>query len=321
MPDTPSSGVYNYIPTMDCLSTVAWQAANFMTTAGITSVAVTMVQSPLESLRANWTNTQRIFPACAGLALVRFLYTGLAPGLASSGVRTAYITTAKNTEPSVERDAVEKRAVWKRAGYVVMVALGEVAITQIPETKKDLLKFGVVPWNFCWQGAHNRFKLVKLGCGARVATMSTNFFSLCMGEEYGALISSGGCAAAGALSGMAAALLSHPFIYYRSVILKQVVIKADQLEAPSLKEVLAEAKARVKREGPLLTVKKLTKDFASDLKVNAPLRMASTALTFVVLSGVSQKLGAYPLARWSLFGGSATASEEELPCSSMNKLA
>jgi hypothetical protein len=321
MPDTPFSGDYKYIPTMDSLSAVVWQTANFMTTAGITSVAVTMVQSPLDSLRANWTNTQRVFPACAGLALVRFLYTGLAPGLASSGVRTAYVTTAKNAGSSAEKDTGEKRSIWTGAAYAIMVALGEVIITQLPETKKDLLKFGVVPGSFCWQGPHNRFKLAKLGCGARLATTSTNFFSLCVGEEYGSLASSGGCVAVGALSGMTAALVSHPFVYYRSIILRQVTTKGEQLEVPSLKEVVAEAKAQVKKEGILPSAKKCTKGFVADLKGNVPLRMASTALTFVALSGVSRALGAYPLARWGLFSSLARVSEEEVLKPSCRELA
>ncbi len=328
--EKPSTATYS--PSMETLSGMGWQAANFVTVLVVVSTSIALVHSPINSLMLNRIQYGRALPRSsetnAGvLAAVRSLYTGMGSNLAGSGVRTAYVTGAKKNGNGA--DATEGQGLGQdasndeseltleiknplespstRVGYVMAVSLGDVLLTNFFETRSHLTKLGVIKADFNWKIAHNFIKLNTTAISMRYGAAMVSFSALCMGEEYISNLipvsaQSGNHFIAGAVSGMGAAILSFPFSYYRDIVLSKSVVMNGQLITPSAFGPAVDALHHAKTMGLLQIVKCTAKEFV----VQLPLRMARTGATFALVSGVGAALGKEPIARFA--GGSAATS-------------
>ena len=325
---TPSeSPTANYSPSWpETLSHVGYQAANFIIPLAIISTSVALVQSPINTLllkRIQQNNRPIPSPSSemnVGFFMAaRSLYTGMGANLAGSGARTAYVTgvkksgygtevveeTSKGGEEGLLKDVLEQKRDVKtvsinsfaRVGYVAAVSLGDVVITNFHDTKSALLKLGTIDARFKSNSYHSLFKMGTSGMGARYGAAMVNFSALCMGEEY---VSSWmpeeehskNHFISGAISGMFAAVFSLPFSYYRDYALSKVTVSHGKLVTPSTRGLIADALVQAKAAGFAQTVK----DMSKRLLVDAPLRMGRTGAVFGLVTGISDALGAEPLA-------------------------
>ena len=316
--ETASTLRSTYSPTMERLSGVGWEVANFVTVLAVTSASIVMVQSPISGLILNKIKLGRAMPDTnAGiLVAVRTLYAGAGSNLAASSARTVYVTGAKknghgtetNEGPVVEEGpheiAIESndgQKLTKNAhahyGKVAIFALGDACVTQIPEVKGQLTKLNIIDHHFKWRGAHNLFRLSKAGLGVRFSTSLVNFSALCVVEgHYAELIPIRDPVlkhfVAGAASGMTAAVSTLPLTYYRDFRLSRATVVDGKLVMPRPLNIMNMALGHIKQVGVVHALTQVAQQFV----VQAPLRMLSVGATFALVSSISEALGKEPLA-------------------------
>ena len=67
------------------------------------------------------------------------------------------------------------------------ISLGDVMVTQLPETKGQLIKARVIDNQFNSRTLHNLIKLGTMGFGSRLSGGFINFSALCIVEQFYAL--------------------------------------------------------------------------------------------------------------------------------------
>lgn len=307
----------SYLPTMETLSTVGWQAANFSFTVFLTSGLITLVHSPLNSFMLNQIKHGRFLPETnIGLALVmRNLYAGFGACFAGTGTRTAYMSGVKKIEHEVKNDGeisseeniresikttkgrgTQFKRLSEQLGYYSAISLGELVVTQVSEVLSQLQKLNIIDQKFKWYTPYNLYKLSITTSGARFGFALINFISLCGVENFYAqqmsiddLKAKHFCA--GAASGMTAAVFSYPFSYYRDYRLSKVVVVNGCLSVSTVLNYVTGVVEHIKTVGMMPVVKGLAKEFCAQ----APLRMARTGTRFALIAGVSAACGEEPL--------------------------
>ena len=299
-----SAAATNYAPSFSTLACRGWQAANWLTVVVVTSTSIALVQSPLNSLMINHIKHGKALPSVmqsrgGRLAIVQALYAGLGSNFAGSSARTAYVTGAKKNN-SIESSelslAEDRKPFFQSVGYVTAISLGDVMVTQLPETKGQLIKARVIDYQFNSRTLHNLIKLGTMGFGSRLSGGFINFSALCIVEQfYAGYMPCSDVRAnhflAGAASGMTAAIFSYPCSYYRDYLISKSTVIDGKLQVPGALSLARDAHTYVKKIGMHPAAQQVMKEFI----IQAPLRMARTSATFALVSGMSALLGELPL--------------------------
>ncbi|WP_133128102.1 hypothetical protein [Legionella nagasakiensis] len=309
---TTSRPVARYFPfpSMETLSAFGWQAANFTTTVAATSTAIALVQNPLNGIMANLMRHGTVLaplgPGAGRLAAIRGLYAALGSSMVGSSLRTTYVTGAKKATAEVGAEEVKPEvgsgSVVQRVGLVGAISFGDLAVTKVPATREFLHKLHVIPPDFRMT-FYNFRQMAATGFFARYSGGLVSFSALCLVEGvYARYMPFGNEAtrhfAAGAASGMTAAVLSYPFAYYADSLLYRASAGPDgRLRIPGLLDIGKEVTTYIREIGFIEASKKAGRDFLKQ----APVRMARTSLTFAIVAGVSAALGSEPLARVGFF--------------------
>jgi hypothetical protein len=322
MKDAPASSasqsVASYAPSAETLSFSDWQAANWIAVIATTSIAIALVQTPLNSVMINYIKHSQaippsIEPRSGFLAAAQTLYAGLGANFAGSGARTAYVTGARKInatekgEPlgiedtahsvsSVREKSRPTKSFFRDFGYVGLISLGDVLVTQVPETKALLINAKVIDKKFNLKTSHNLFKLGATGFFARFSGGLVNFTALCVVEGVYARNmpfddDRVNHFLAGAASGMTAAIFSYPCSYYRDYLISKAFAEDGKLQVPSALSLVDDLRSHIKKVGLSVTAKQAAKEFA----VQAPLKMARTGATFALISGIAAVMGEEPL--------------------------
>ncbi|MBX9702911.1 MAG: hypothetical protein K2X39_02035 [Silvanigrellaceae bacterium] len=284
---------------------LAWSAFNFTVVAGLTNAAIVAVQSPVKTLLVNLTKNNSAIPSFTGgtLGFIRAMYAGTSASLSSSAARTAYVTNARNNKPGEElvekpsKPGEQAKSFFNtQATYVMCTALGDILVTQIPESLSTLKKVpGLLPQDFKWHTPSNAYRLMGGGFGARYCSGMVNFTALCVGEEMIAnnlTIENKETkhAVAGALSGMGAGLLSYPFAVFKDYSLVNMTVNNGQLVNKGTFILGKELLQKVK-ENPKEALGSFSKNAAKQL----PIRLGLSSLIFAIVAGMGEALGAEPL--------------------------
>ncbi|AHE65612.1 hypothetical protein [Legionella oakridgensis] len=302
----------HYIPSPETLSTFGWQASNFVVTVATTSTAIALVQNPLNGIVANLmrhgTVLAPVGPGAGRLAAVRGLYAALGSSMVGSSLRTTYVTGAKKATAEVGVEEIKPEVevsgsgVVQRVGLVSAISFGDLAVTKIPATREFLHKLHVIPDDFK-MNFYNFRQMAATGFFARYSGGLVSFSALCLVEGVYARYmpfshESTRHFAAGAASGMTAAVFAYPFSYYADSVLYRARLGSDgRLQIPGLLDAGREVAAYVREVGFVEASKKAGRDFLKQ----APVRMARTGLTFAIVAGVSAALGSEPLASIGFF--------------------
>lgn len=297
-----SSGRQLSVPSRNEVHQIIWNTANFTTIAAITSASIVAVQSPIKTVLLNTTKHGTLIPTYSGgiLGLVRLLYAGTSASLSGSAMRTVYVTGAKNNRP-VE-DVSDKKWVSKKTvpeaqvGYVVCAALGDIAVTQIPESLSQLKKVpGLLPPGFKWRTLNNASQLMMGGFAPRFAAGMVNFSCLCVVEQEVSQRlpikdNKSKHFVAGAVSGMTAAFCSYPFSAFKDYTLVQARVADGRLVNKGTIAVMKEMVQAVYAQP-----RQVSSAFFKNAAKQLPLRMGLTGVIFSIVAGVGETLGNEPL--------------------------
>ena len=325
------------MPSEKRLSTIGWGVANLSVVVTVTSGILSLVQSPIDSLRFNKIQTKRYLPPLSltqvGVTTAfRFLYSGLTAHFASSSIRSAYTITAKKipstTEPHTEIEArLNEQAIepgkhnlksssknMMPFGVFASISLGETLLTQVPGVISDLKKLKTIDSQFKWRSPNNFYKLATTGVVAKFSGAMVNFTALCLiedkihrrmpfkNEPLNHLL-------AGALCGMTAAVGSFPFHYYREVVvLSKARVIDGQLTTRSLPTLIKDTMTEFKKVGGT----QIAKDVLNKAAEQLPLRMARTASAFAVICAVGAALTNEPLAKIGFFAPHQQQADKEI---------
>lgn len=282
---------------------MSWKFANFTSVAAVTSASIVTIQSPAKTFLVNLAKNGTAMPVYSGgiFGFARALYAGTGASLSGSVARTAYVTNAKNQKPVevISEELVREEGKFTRAkmGYVLTAALGDIAITQIPESLSTLRKVPeLLSTNFKWYTPYNAYQLMTGGFGARYASGMVNFTALCLFEDIIAQslpVSDKKTKhfLAGAFSGVTAAVFSYPFTAFKDfTLVKSIVSPENQLSIPSASSIAKEM-VRDFKANPTQVAKTAVVNSCKQLLVRAPL----TGAIFATISVVGEALGPEPL--------------------------
>ncbi|MFI4962645.1 MAG: hypothetical protein ACHP6H_02170, partial [Legionellales bacterium] len=289
------------------LHETVWKGANFIAVAGVTSLSIVALQSPIKSVLVNLTKNNSFIPPYTGgfLGLAKVMYSGVVSSLGGSALRTIYVTGSKSSMMPEGTTVKEEMAPGVQSGrnskasnlaYVASMSLGEIAVTNLSESLSTLKKAsGILPANFRWTTLHNTYKLMTGGFSPRFAAGIINFGSLCMLEDtiFKNLPiddKSLAHATSGVLSGMAAGIFAFPLAMFKDYVLVQSTVNDGMLYT---KGAFAVAKdlysSLVNNPGVAL------KTFGSKAKKQLPIRMGMTGVIFGMVAGIGEALGPEPL--------------------------
>lgn len=296
-----------WMPSTEQMHQQAWNGSNFAVVALLTSLSIVSVQSPIKTMLVNLTKNGCAIPVYQGgiFGFARAMYAGTSASISGSVIRTGYVTGAKGGSRPVEEGIMkdEAREDGKKYaasyGYVMAMALGDVLVTQIPESLSTLKKIpNFLPKGFTWKTAVNAKELMLGGFGPRYASGMVNFGALCVLEEriaQGLPIQNHNAAhfTAGMLSGMAAAVVSYPFTAFKDyTLVKSTITPEGNLKsASSLK--LTQELFYAFMSSPQASAKAFGEMFLKQ----APLRMGLTGVIFALVAGVGEVVGPEPLTR------------------------
>ncbi|HHT0592635.1 TPA: hypothetical protein ACTXXA_001601 [Legionella anisa] len=342
-PVTSNSGglpgyAWSAMPSMATVQQQVWNGANFVTIALATSFSIVAVQSPIKTVLVNLSKSGNMVPTYQGglWGLMKAMYAGTSASISGSLVRTGYVTGAKGgskpLEEGVHEAGKEERKKYASVSYsyVMAMALGDILVTQIPESLSTLKKVpGLLPTDFTWKTPNNAWKLMMGGFIPRYGSGMVNFAALCILEERianGLPIQDKNVAhfTSGMFSGMAAAFFSYPFTSFKDYALVQSTVKDGRLQnANTIKLTQEIFYCFISNPGASL------KTFGSMAVKQVPIRMGLTGVIFALVAGVGQTMGEEPLkkvvpegyqpsspgkSKHSMFGGKQTTPRiEEVP--------
>lgn len=270
---------------------LAWRGGNFVTTAGVVCTTIVSMQSPIKTMLTSLAKNGSFIPPYLGgtMAMFGVLYRGTSKTLSGSAMRTVYVEGSKQAKPHDDNPRMTK------AGYMAAISLGELMVTQVPETLSTLDKAQVLPKDFNWKTPHNFSRIMKAGFIPRYASGLVNLSCLCLlSDNIAANLPIADKKLAnsisGALSGMVAAIGSYPAAALKDHVIVQTTIKEGQVvsvnEIGVLKDMLVDF-----GKNPKAAMKKFCAHAAKQL----PMRMVQTALIFTIVNGVTEALGHEPL--------------------------
>lgn len=285
-----------------------WDVLNFTSVAAVTSVSVVAVQSPFRTLILNLLRNQRALPPVhlpTGsfvwmAAMLRGLYQGSQAALSGSAVRSAYIMGTKNasTDKSIEAENIETKPKNQvPLTHLVLASVGDLLITQIPGVLADHQRTGIVPPDFNWRTRHNIGQLMSSCFFARWSTSMINFSMLCVAEQKIATHLKNTDPqykhfASGALSGVAAGLLTTPFALFIDHTQIQSRVEQGELHnEPALKNALQLKKQFVADPYGSMLI------FMKKAAQQMPPRIILRAAIFGIVAGLGDTLDTHPLER------------------------
>lgn len=278
-----------------------WNIANLTVVAGVTSATLIGIQSPIRTLIINFTKYNTFLPSYTGgtLSLFRVLYAGTNASLSGSAVRTAYFTTAKDNKQIEENEERIKQEYRVKYSYVASAAMGDILVTQIPESLSILRKIpGLLPPQFKWYTPGNASRLMFCGFISRYFAGLVSFYSMLRFEEQIAKQlaiknETSKHFLAGTISGATAAFIAYPFTSYKDYHIALTKVTPDgqiitQNSSILLKNLCSELinKPKVTMQTALINAKK-----------QLPIRMGLSGLVFSIISGIGEALGTEPLAK------------------------
>ncbi|MCW8469459.1 hypothetical protein OQJ19_02165 [Fluoribacter gormanii] len=304
-PGKKGSPLPKWMPEMDQIYQKAWDGLNFSTVALFTSLSIVVLQSPIKTMLVNLTKNGTMIPPYKGgvMGFFNAMYAGTSASISGSVIRTGYVTGAKGGSKPVEegilRDEAAKEEVKKHSlasfHYVMAMALGDILVTQIPESLSTLRKANILPENFVWKTPHNAMSLITGGFIPRYAAGMINFGALCILEDVIAknLPFKGdkahfiGGGVAGALAGG---------IAYAPTVLKDYLLVQSTVTPDG----------RLHNANTFKITKELFYCFLGDPKASmksfgqmalkqVPMRMGLTGVIFALVAGVGETMGAEPL--------------------------
>ncbi|MCW8410080.1 hypothetical protein OQJ13_13955 [Legionella sp. PATHC035] len=295
-----------WIPSLEQVHQGFWGGLNFTTVALVTSGAIVSVQSPIKTILVNLTKERTMLPPSAfqggKLGIVRALYAGTSASLSGSLIRTGYVTGAKGGSKPVEeaiiKDESGKEEVIKYGtasiGLITAMALGDILVTQIPESMSTLQKAGILPKNFTWKTVPNAWNLMMGGFAPRYVSGMVNFGALCVLEEVIAKNlpdHKGKHFTAGMVSGMSAAFFAYPFTVFKdyTLVRSSVTPEGKLKSASSLKLTKELFFAFISSPGAS------AKSFGEMALKQVPIRMGLTGVIFALVAGVGEAMGQEPL--------------------------
>ncbi|EHL32823.1 hypothetical protein [Legionella drancourtii] len=302
------------VPSPKAISPSPWEFANFIVVAGTTSAAVIGVQSPVKTLLMNLSKHNTLLPntySGGTLSFFKALYAGTNTSIKGSAARTAYVTSTKENKPTEtvlneglikEENIVEdgiKPNHRVSPGYVASAALGDTAVTQIPESLSQLKKVpGLLPANFKWYTPYNAYKLMSNGFGFRYSAGLINFMCMLQFEnEIARRLPINDTvkkhSLAGALSGATAAFFAYPFAAYKDYLLAQTTVNNKGLLINARSSIVIKDIINNLTNDP----KKALLQVFDNTKKQLPIRMALTATIFAIISGTEKILGPEPLTK------------------------
>ncbi|STY28768.1 periplasmic ligand-binding sensor domain protein [Legionella wadsworthii] len=321
------SNVSAYMPSMDAITQQIWNGANFLTVAATTSTCIVAVQSPVKTMSLSLVKNGTFLPPnSAGLSnIMGILYSGGKAGAATSLGRSIYVSGAKGGSKSTEEGIHEasredgRKYAAVSYPYVLTMALGEVVVTNGPDTLGSLQKVpGLLPKDFVWKTPYNITKLMTGGAELKYASAIFNFGALCILEERiasGLPIQDKRAAhfASGMLSGMAAAMVTHPINSLREYGLVQFRVDNGRLHNVSTVKLCQELFYCFTSDP-----KAALKSFGNMSLKRVPINATLTGLIFAFVAGINETMGPEPLnvfarkpqtsspgrTRQSMFGGS-----------------
>lgn len=276
----------------------AWSTANLTAVSLGIGTGIVVINSPLRAFILNSTKTGNLMPVHTGgfLGLGRVLYKGFTANLLGSNVRSFYISETKSNKPVDDEVKGEKLSPQAQLGYVAAAALGEIAVTQIPETKGQLISVGILPKEFKVRSTHNAVKLLTNGITPRFVGGTMNFACICLMEEQ---ISNKLSIrdpklkhfVAGATTGLFSAAITFPVALFKDHTLVKTAVTLDgQLKNKSSISAMKDIVQTV-RNNP----RHALGFFAHQAKTQLPVRAASTALIMAIVSTVTEAMGPEPL--------------------------
>ena len=335
---------------------VMW-GGNLFVKSALTCLGVVAVASPLKTLTLRYMGSSKASPPPGPIAegLVQrttALYAGTRADLNTQAIRSGYIHATKDTKsPSgsekisekspesiaettttdtdiktasvVVTDQKKKQLVSFPLPYVAFVAAGDIALTQIPESKSTLQKrANFLPPGFKFSGWANHYQLLKAGIEPRYSAAMINFEAISVVssiiQEKLPFEGKKKSFIAGAISGASAAVITYPLTTLKDYVLLQATLVNGKLHIPSSFHV-AKGLINIVLANPTIAIKA----FGKAATKQAPTRIAMTATVFSIVNGVGDILGNDPLGdllgskssykasqRTTLFGGTSQAS----PC-------
>lgn len=296
------------MPTSEQLHQFGWNTINFSTVAAATSASIISVQSPIKTMLLSLTKNGTFIPAIPMAAsggvfgIFRAFYQGTMASASSSVARTGYVTGVKGNKPVDEvtdgqfKGVKKKQLSLQTLGYISSAAFGDILITNGPDTLSQLKKVpDLLPKDFKWRTFHNSYKLMASGFVPRYLSGMVNFASLCLIEDEIASRlpfkdKNATHFAAGALSGMTAAVLSYPFAVFKDYTLVRSTVNNGKLINVSSIAVMKELTHTV-----MSNPKEAFKSFFKLAAKQMPLRAGLTAAIFSIVAGVGEVLGTEPL--------------------------
>lgn len=293
----------------------AWQSGNFTAKTLATTALITLVQSPVKTALVNFTKYNTFAPTDSTLTggFLSFVknfksfYVGTSTTFSGSTVRTMYVTNTRNNKPieetfAREESLVEESSTPKNKVHPVFIgfsALGEGLVTNSFETRSLLAKSGVtLPSKFSSYTPYNFYKLTANGFGLKLITSWNSFACMLLLEDQIAnqlpiQNEAKKHAIAGAISGITASLISHPFTTLKEHIAAQTKITENGtiINRSSLsmtKELMQQNKdAMAKAIGFFLT----------NTKKQAFVRAGLAGTIFSIIAGSDKIFGHEPLAK------------------------
>lgn len=301
--NSTNKGLISALPSKVDMHQYAWNVINFTTVAAATSMSIVAVQSPIKTVLLSLTKNGAVLPSYTGgaLGLVRVMYAGTSASLSGSAARTVYVTGAKNGKPVEEISEPNKKQGTSgisgaKVGYVMSVTVGDIVVTQIPESLSQLRKInGLLPVDFNWKTPKNAKALMTGGFAPRFMSGMVNLSCLCLLEDEVSQrlpIANGKAKhfAAGAVSGMTAAFFTYPLTSFKDYVLVQAKVEKGILVNKSSFAVAKEMMQAVRNQ-PKQTMMSFFKGAVKQM----PLRMGLTGAIFSIVSGVGETLGTEPL--------------------------
>lgn len=293
--------------TPEQLKVASWNFANLATTTAVTSATITAWQSPLKTLMLNYAKDGSFISASK--AGVYGFARGFWAAYTGSTMRSAYVIGAKNNRPIenvtegvikeerfVKEEAMNSGSFKTKIGFVGSAALGEIIVTQVPESLSGMKKIpGLLPANFKWYTPYNLYQLMSAGFVPRYCAGLVNFASLCIIEDQISRALSIDDKrvkhfTAGALSGVLAATCSYPFAAFKDYTLVHATVNNGRLANPSMTKLIVDSVKQFRADPAAVT-----KAMAKHAAMQWPLRTLLVAGTFGTIGLIEEICGTKPL--------------------------
>lgn len=300
-----------YIPSSYAITKCVWQGANSLTVITSTCAVITLVQSPLNSMMFNYLKFGQLLPP-GRIGFKATLYNMyLGSNITGSAARTAYVATAKKnsapTEPydarvhfgnnNSDRKTTISSYLAVQMGYVASISCGDVALTQVPDNRAQLIKAQVIDYNFNWKTIDSLKTLSCAGLTSRYIATMIGFSSLCIMEPfYSNKMPFSDLKVnhflGGAASGITSAVLTSPIALYHNRIILNSAVHDGRLTMPGFFSIMSYSANYIKTQGLSCTLNELTKAMA----VQIPLKTVRTGFIFAFMASFGTVCGKEPLA-------------------------